>query len=216
MAHGKFITLEGGEGAGKSTQIALLADGLRAAGIDVVATREPGGAPGAEDIRGLLVRGDTNRWTPLAEALLHTAARVEHVDAIIRPTLASGTWIACDRFSDSTMAYQGDGLGLGRDRISALQSLTLGEFSPDLTLILDIDVETGLSRAKSRAMGHSGVDDRYERMGRDFHQRLRDSFLDIAKHEPDRCTVIDATQPVSILKVAIRKIITERFGVIFR
>ena len=216
MAHGKFITLEGGEGAGKSTQIALLADGLRTAGIDVAVTREPGGAPGAEDIRGLLVRGDTNRWTPLAEALLHTAARVEHVDAMIRPTLANGIWVACDRFSDSTMAYQGDGLGLGRDRIAALQLLALGEFSPDLTLILDIDVDTGLSRAKSRTTGQSGGEDRYERMGSDFHQRLRDSFLDIARHEPDRCTVIDATQSVSVVQVAIRKAITERFGVTFR
>ncbi len=215
MAHGKFITLEGGEGAGKSTQITLLADGLRAVSIDVAVTREPGGAPGAEDIRGLLVRGETNRWTPLAEALLHTAARVEHVETMIRPTLASGTWVACDRFSDSTMAYQGDGLGLGRNRIAALQTLALGEFSPDLTLILDIDVDTGLSRAKSRAAAQSGGEDRYERMGRDFHQRLRDSFLDIARHEPERCTVIDATQAVPTVQAAIRKAITERFGVTF-
>jgi dTMP kinase len=163
-----------------------------------------------------LVRGETNRWTPLAEALLHTAARVEHVDTMIRPTLASGTWVTCDRFSDSTMAYQGDGLGLGRNRIAALQKLALGEFSPDLTLILDIDVDTGLGRAKSRVAEQSGGEDRYERMGRDFHQRLRDSFLDVARHEPDRCTVIDATQAVPTVQAAIRKAITERFGVTFR
>ena len=165
MTLGKFITMEGGEGAGKSTQIANLAAALRAVGIVVVVTREPGGSRRAEEIRKLLVRGATDRWHPMTEALLHNAARMEHVEELVRPALARGEWVLCDRFTDSTVAYQGFGHGLGREVIEDLHSLVFGGFLPDLTLILDLDVELGLARATAAARG----EDRYERMGRDFH-----------------------------------------------
>ncbi|MBK1838030.1 dTMP kinase [Azospirillum sp. YIM B02556] len=189
---GRFITLEGGEGAGKSTQLRRLAEtlgaSLRARGVGLVTTREPGGSPGAEEIRGLLVTGETGRWSAVTEALLHTAARRDHLERTVWPALEAGTWVLCDRFFDSTMAYQGYGLGLGRELVETLQTAALGGFRPDLTLILDIDVETGLRRAVAR---HGG-EDRYERMDIGFHQRLRDGFLDIARREPERCAVVDA------------------------
>ncbi|SMH60132.1 dTMP kinase [Azospirillum agricola] len=188
VTKGRFITLEGGEGAGKSTQLRRLAEALNARGIDVLTTREPGGSPGAEEIRALLVSGETGRWGAVTEALLHTAARRDHLERTVWPALEAGRWVLCDRFFDSTMAYQGYGLGLGRDLIAGLQRTALGDFRPDLTLILDIAVETGLRRAASR---HGG-EDRYERMDIGFHQRLRDGFLDIARREPERCSVIDA------------------------
>jgi len=209
MTRGRFITLEGGEGAGKSTQIRLLADALSACGIDVVLTREPGGSQGAEEIRALLVSGETGRWGPITEALLHTAARRDHLERTVWPALDAGRWVICDRFFDSTMAYQGYGLGLGRDLIAALQATALGDFRPDLTLILDLPVETGLFRANARR----GGEDRYERMDLDFHRRLRDGFLDIAKREPTRCAVIDAAHPVESVQAAILDTVTRRLGV---
>lgn len=209
MTRGRFITLEGGEGAGKSTQIRLLADALSACGIDVVLTREPGGSQGAEEIRALLVSGETGRWGPVTEALLHTAARRDHLERTVWPALDAGRWVICDRFFDSTMAYQGYGLGLGRDLIGDLQSTALGDFRPDLTLILDLPVETGLARASARR----GGEDRYERMDVDFHRRLRDGFLDIARREPDRCAVIDAAHPVETVQASILDIVTRRLGV---
>ncbi len=209
MTRGRFITLEGGEGAGKTTQIRLLADALSACGIDVVLTREPGGSQGAEEIRALLVSGETGRWGPVTEALLHTAARRDHLERTVWPALDAGRWVICDRFFDSTMAYQGYGLGLGRDLIAALQATALGDFRPDLTLILDLPVETGLARANARR----GGEDRYERMDLDFHRRLRDGFLDIAGREPDRCAVIDAAHPVETVQARILDIVTRRLGV---
>lgn len=209
MTRGRFITLEGGEGAGKTTQIRLLADALSACGIDVVLTREPGGSQGAEEIRALLVSGETGRWGPVTEALLHTAARRDHLERTVWPALDVGRWVICDRFFDSTMAYQGYGLGLGRDLIAALQATALGNFRPDLTLILDLPVETGLARANARR----GGEDRYERMDLDFHHRLRDGFLDIAGREPDRCAVIDAAHPVETVQARILDIVTRRLGV---
>jgi dTMP kinase len=208
MTRGIFITLEGGEGSGKSTQIQLLARALSATGIVVTVTREPGGAPGAEQIRTLLVNGDTGRWDPLSEALLHYAARREHLRHTILPALAGGQWVLCDRFADSTMAYQGYGHGLGRDVIAALHAAVVGALAPDLTLILDLPVEAGLARAASR-----GGEDRYERMDRAFHQRLREGFLDIARHEPGRCAVIDAGVPAERVQSAIRATIRDRLGV---
>ena len=209
-AHGRgsFITLEGGEGAGKSTQMDRLADALRAAGRDVVATREPGGAPGAEEIRKILVNGKVDRWSPLSELLLFVAARREHVDRTIEPALSRGAWVMCDRFSDSTMAYQGYGRGL-IDECEVLQRMTLGAFRPDLTLILDLPVELGLERARAR----SGQAKRYEQMGLDFHRRVREGFLQIARREPARCRVIDARGTFEAVQAAMRLAVVERFGV---
>ncbi|CAO3445706.1 Thymidylate kinase (EC 2.7.4.9) [Azospirillum argentinense] len=209
MTRGRFITLEGGEGAGKTTQIRLLADALIGLGKRVVLTREPGGSPGAEEIRGLLVSGETGRWGPVTEALLHTAARRDHLERTVWPALEAGHWVICDRFFDSTMAYQGYGLGLGRDLVAALQATALGDFRPDLTLILDLPVEDGLARAVARR----GGEDRYERMDVAFHHRLRDGFLDIAAREPERCVVVDAGHPVETVQAAILDTVTRRLGV---
>jgi dTMP kinase len=186
---GKFITLEGGEGAGKSTQIARLADALRKAGLTVRTTREPGGSPAAETIRKLLVEGEPGRWRPLTEALLHFAARKEHLDTVVLPALASGEWVICDRFADSTMAYQGYGHQLGRGPVEALYRTVVGDFAPDLTLIFDIPVEAGLARTG----GRDHVENRYEQMDASFHERVRTGFLEIARTDPRRCVVIDAT-----------------------
>lgn len=191
MARGRFITLEGGEGAGKSTQVKRLAAKLEAKGYRVVVTREPGGAPGAEAIRELLVKGDTGRWTPRTEALLHFAAREEHLARTIRPALDRGDWVISDRFVDSTMAYQGVAQGLGAEFITRLRDLVVRDDMPALTLILDLPPELGLARAAGRT---NDGEDRYERMKLEFHQILRQAFLDIAKSEPGRCAVIDAAQ----------------------
>ncbi|MDX5367203.1 MAG: dTMP kinase [Alphaproteobacteria bacterium] len=210
MAHGRFITLEGGEGAGKSTQIRRLAAKLEARGHVVVMTREPGGAPGAETIRELLVKGDTGRWTARTEALLHFAAREEHLARTIRPALGRGGWVISDRFVDSTMAYQGVAQGLGPDFIGKLRALVVGDDMPALTLILDLAPEIGLSRAMGR--GTAG-EDRYERMKPEFHQTLRQAFLDIAKNEPDRCAIIDAAQSEDAVAADIWAILQARLTV---
>lgn len=157
-------------------------------GIAVVVSREPGGTPAAEDIRALLVEGAVRRWSPVSETLLHYAARREHLDRTILPALAAGQWVVCDRFADSTMAYQGCGLGLGREFVAGLHRLVVGDLRPDLTLVLDLPVEEGLARAGARA----GGEDRYERMDLGFHQRVRDGFLAIARDDPQRCLVVDA------------------------
>lgn len=210
MAPGKFITLEGGEGAGKSTQRDHLAERLREAGIDVIATREPGGAPGAELIRGLLVEGAPDKWEPITEALLHFAARTEHLAKTVRPALEKGSWVISDRFADSTMAYQGIALGLGRETVQRLYDLAVGDLKPDLTLILDLAVDEGLKRANGRGKDAPSLDDRYEKMGRAFHARLRDAFLEIAKAEPERCVVVDAAPSESTVQEAIWDAISGR------
>ncbi|HYC04785.1 MAG TPA: dTMP kinase [Azospirillaceae bacterium] len=205
---GRFITLEGGEGAGKSTQIRLLAEHLRARGIEVVTTREPGGSPGGEAIRALLVSGDTGRWRPLTEALLHNAARHEHLHAAILPPLERGAWVLCDRFADSTLAYQGWGHQLDLTPLKALHALAVGDMRPDLTLILDLPPEAGIARTR----GRGGAEDRYERMDLGFHERLRQGFLAIAAAEPERCAVIDATQTLEAVQAAIRDAVARRLG----
>jgi dTMP kinase len=210
---GKFITFEGGEGGGKSTQVKVLADALRVAGKTVITTREPGGAPAAEDIRDLLVSGAVERWTPMAEVLLNYAAREMHVAQTIRPALDRGDWVISDRFSDSTMAYQGYGGGVDPARIAAIHEATLGGFKPDLTLVLDLPTDEGLQRAGKRLIEHRSAEDRYERMERDFHHRLREGFLEIAKAEPARCRVIDATGDIDAVAAAVRAIVTETLGV---
>lgn len=204
---GRFITLEGGEGAGKSTQIRRLADRLGRAGRRVKATREPGGAPGAERIRGLLVAGDMT-WDPVAETLLHFAARREHVSRTVRPALEQGAWVLSDRFADSTRAYQGAGQGVPAALIEALYDMAIAPVRPDLTVILDLDPAVGLERAARRA----GADEaRYERMGLAFHQRLRAAFLEIAQRDPARCRVVPADGPAEVVADRIWQVVMARF-----
>jgi len=210
---GRFITFEGGEGGGKSTQLRLLAEALRGRGLEVVTTREPGGSPGAEDIRALLVNGTIDRWDPTTEALLHSAARRDHLVKTVWPALGRGAWVLCDRFADSTLAYQGYGHGIAPDSIEALTRLAVGDFTPDLTLILDLPVELGLARAGSRATAENHpAEDRYERMGSAFHQRLRLGFLTIAGAAPDRCVVIDAGRPLDAVRADILAAVDLRLG----
>ena len=206
---GCFVTFEGGEGSGKSTNLRILAEALEVMGHTVVTTREPGGSNGAELVRRLLVEGAADRWDEVTEALLHCAARRDHVTRLIRPALDRGDWVISDRFADSTMAYQGYGHGLGRKMIENLNRLTIGDLKPNLTLILDLPIETGLSRAGTRG----GNETRYERMDGGFHQRLRDGFLDIAARESDRCIVIDATQEIDTVQRAIQQAVADRLGV---
>ena len=208
MGDAKFITFEGGEGGGKSTQVKLLARSLENAGLSTVLTREPGGAPEAEEIRNLLVSGAVDRWQPMSEVFLHYAARIEHVTRTVKPALARGNWVISDRFADSTMAYQGYGHDLNRDDLKRLYRLALGDFRPDLTLILDLTVDTGLERAGRRG----DTEDRYERMGNGFHQRLRDGFLEIAKAEPTRCRVIDASDSIDGVHDQIITQVNSHFG----
>lgn len=186
---GRFISLEGGEGTGKSTQARRLAAALQQRGIAVVTTREPGGAPGAEEIRKLMVTGEPSRWDVMTETLLAYAARADHVARTIGPALVADKWVICDRFSDSTFAYQGVGRGLDRETIRRIDSAVLDDFKPDLTLVLDMDVATGLARAQARG----AAENRFEKFGREFHERLRQAFLDIARRNPERCRVIDAS-----------------------
>ncbi len=207
---GRFITLEGGEGAGKTTQVECLAQSLRNAGIDVLTTREPGGSPGAEEIRALLVTGPAQRWDPLTEALLHVAARRDHVERTIRPALAAGSWVISDRFADSTIAYQGYGLGVDRTLLDRLHALAIGDLRPDLTIVLDLPAKKGLERAGRRG---EKEETRYEGMDLAFHQRLREGFLALARGEPRRCAVVDADRPVEVVAADIRAIVARRLGV---
>src|SRR5258706_4395195 len=183
---GKFISFEGGEGAGKSTQARVLRDGLESPGRSVLLTREPGGSPGAEEIRKLLVEGEPERWTPLAETLLFLSARADHVARVIEPALTGGTWMISDRFADSTLVYQGIARGLGIEAVRRLQHAALGDFAPDLTILLDIDPRAGLARASRRGE----AENRFERFDDGFHARLRAGFLKIAAAEPARCAII--------------------------
>jgi dTMP kinase len=205
---GRFITLEGGEGSGKSTQARRLAAALKEKGIDVLTTREPGGSPGAEEIRALLVNGAPGRWDALTETLLLYAARADHVGRVIGPALLAGKWVVSDRFVDSTFVYQGAGRGLARETIRRIDSLVLDDFKPDFTLVLDLDVETGLGRAKGR--GHAET--RFENFDRDFHERLRQAFIEIAKRHPDRCALIDANGSETDVAAAIWAQVSRRFG----
>jgi len=194
---GLFITLEGGEGAGKSTQSRRLKSALEQMGRDVVLTREPGGTPEAEKIRDLLVQRDGGNWTPMAECLLFFAARQMHVETLIKPSLEDGKIVICDRFTDSTIAYQGYGHGFDLPTIRGVEQLSLGNFKPDLTFILDLPVTDGLSRSlkqKDVSQGKENTEDRFEKLKQDFHEKLRQGFLTIAVNEPERCVVVDATQ----------------------
>jgi dTMP kinase len=190
---GTFITFEGGEGAGKSTQIKRLAEHFQNSGRDVVVTREPGGTATAEDIRNLLVNGEPGKFSAEAEALLNSAARDAHLRDVIRPALAQNKTVLCDRFMDSTRAYQGYAGGCAMELIDALERHVVGRDRPNLTFIFDLDPASGLQRARSRG---AGIEDRYERKGLAFHEKLRAGFLEIARNEPSRCILIDASQSV--------------------
>ncbi len=199
MIAGKFITLEGGEGTGKSTLARGLEEGLQAHGHDVVLTREPGGAPGADAIRKLLVEGDAGRWSPLEEALLFATARLNHLTHTIRPALARGAWVLCDRYYDSTRAYQVAAGGLKADVLDTLNAL-IDAPAPHLTLVLDLDPAAGLGRSRGQHLG----EDRFEKKDTSFHARVREEFLAIAKREPDRCVVLDASQSAeAVLRQAL-------------
>ena len=189
---GRFISFEGGEGAGKSTQLRLLADRLRAEGVEVVITREPGGTEGADAIRELILTGDADRWGVRAEALLMNAARADHVERLIRPSLARGAWVITDRYADSTLVYQGVGGGLSEDELRALHRVATGDLWPDLTLILDIPESEGLARAIARP----GQELRFESKGAAFHAAVRAGYRARAAAEPARCKLIEATGSV--------------------
>jgi dTMP kinase len=191
---GKFITFEGGEGAGKSTQIRLLAERLRALGKEVVVTREPGGTPTAEAIRALLLSGRAAELGTEGEAVLFAAARTDHVAHIIRPALRSGRWVLCDRFFDSTRVYQGGSAGVSDGMLDALERAAVGETRPDLTIILDVPASVGLGRAARRMAATGTVADRFERDDLTIHEARRQAFLAIAAAEPERCVVVDATR----------------------
>jgi dTMP kinase len=205
---GRFITFEGGEGVGKSTQARLLAERLRERGHDVVVTREPGGSPGAEDIRNLLVQGTPGRWDALVEALMMFAARADHVARTIRPALERGAIVICDRFTDSTYVYQGAGRGLPRETIRRMESIAVPDVKPDLTIILDLPAEDGLKRTQARRHGET----RFEQFDLDFHQRLRDAFRDIARHNPARCVLIDSSGPLEDVSAKIWRIVEGRLS----
>ena len=211
MSQGLFITFEGGEGTGKSTQIARLAARLKAAGRAVTMTREPGGTDSAEAIRGLLVTGETDSLSPTAEALLNYAARDDHLRRVIRPALKAGHVVLCDRFMDSTRAYQGYAGDCPLSLIDALERDVVGRTRPALTLVFDLPHEAGLARAGARGNGAEGVaEDRFERKGAAFHERLREAFLRIAREEPERCVVIDASGTVDEVEAAVWRAVRSR------
>ena len=209
MTRGRFITFEGGEGAGKSTQARMLADALADLGVAVLRTREPGGAPGAEVLRDLLLSGAV-AWSAPAEALLHFAARAEHVEQSIRPALAAGIWVVCDRFADSTMAYQGYGQGADRSMIATLTSL-IG-LVPDVTIVLDVSDAVALGRLKSRG----GASDRYERLDAAFHARVNEGFRAIAGAAPERCVVVPADDSEAGVHAAVMRAVWERLPPVVR
>jgi len=209
QTQGKFITFEGGEGSGKSTQVERLTSWLNTKGIAATTTREPGGSSSAEAIRSLLVEGAIDRWQPISEVLLHNAARAEHISNLVSPALGRGDWVISDRYADSTMAYQGYAHGFDQKVIQRIHNEVVGDVLPDLTLILDIPVPTGLDRAGQR----QDNEDRYERMGLDFHERVRHGFLEIAKQNPTRCVVVDAQQTVDKVSDAIIATVAGRLDV---
>lgn len=199
MTQGRFITFEGGEGTGKSTQVARLVERLRARELEVVQTREPGGSAGAEDIRKIALNGDAGRWSAMTETLLMFAARSDHLERTIRPALEAGRWVVCDRFADSSRAYQGVGGGTPAAFIEALDAAIVGATQPDLTLVFDLPVSIGLERAFGRGL----FETRFESKGLEFHERLRRGFLDIAAGHLERCIVIDANGDVDAVEARV-------------
>jgi len=211
---GRFITFEGGEGCGKSTQLKLLQEYLQSIGIDTITTKEPGGTDIGLDLRRILVTGDKDKMDAIAEALLYYADRRIHLIKKIWPSLAKGQWVLSDRFADSTVAYQYYGYDKKVDKsvLDDLYNLTVGSFKPDLTIILDIDVEVGLSRSFAKANGMTEKETRHESRGNVFHNNMRKGFLEIAADNPDRCVVINADKSITDLHKDIVNIVNERFG----
>jgi dTMP kinase len=208
---GRFITFEGGEGVGKSTQVRLLAERLEKQGLKTMVTREPGGSPQAEAIRKLLLSGAAAQFGPAGEAILFSAARIDHIDRKIAPALAAGQWVVCDRFADSTRAYQGVAGQIDPALIASLERVAVGEHHPDLTLMLDMPVERSLARAAERRSADAAPD-RFEGENRDFHETLRRAFLAIAAGEKDRCVVVDADRPSGDIAHEIWREVRERFS----
>lgn len=208
--HGRFISFEGGEGAGKSTQARLLAERLRALGHEVLLTREPGGSPGAEAIRHVLLSGAAKPLGPMTEAILFAAARTDHVAATIRPALARGAWVITDRFADSTRVYQGVLGNVGAQLIRKLERVAVGPTRPDLTLVIDLPAEEGLARAAARS---GGATDRFEGEGLAFHRTLREAFRDLVEAEPERCVLVDGSGDVAAVARAIWEAVSSRLGV---
>ena len=206
---GRFITFEGGEGSGKSTQVKILAERLNAAKLRAIITREPGGSPGAEIIRHLLLSGMGKLLGPDAETLLFAAARDDHVRTVIKPALNQGIWVLCDRFSDSTRAYQGRLGKVSPDVLNAMARVTIGDLKPDLTVILDVPVEVGMQRAAARR--GTGVPDRFEAEDLKFHQDLRDAYRQIAATEPQRCVLIDANADANAVAAKVWAALRDRF-----
>ena len=206
MFKGKFITIEGCEGTGKSTQIKLLEKKLKRR-IKIKATREPGGSFGAEDIRKLIFKSKKQNWSPITEALLHISARSDHLEKLIKPNLQKGSWVICDRFRDSTIAYQGYGNGLKLDVLEIMQDSIFNKFHADLTIILDMDAKKFLNRVKKRK---SGIQ-KYEKMNINFHKKIRNGFLEIAKKNKKRCFVLNAEEDSIIINKKILQIINKRF-----
>lgn len=207
-AHPPFITFEGGEGSGKSTQIDLLYRKLLQRGVDVISCREPGGTKGAEEIRALLLKGDEDRWGPVTEALLMSASRADLVQKRILPYLGKGGWVLCDRFTDSTIAYQGYGHELGYDPIVHLNQFTVGSLEPTLTFIFQLDPHVGLERTALRV----GGEDRYERFDFTFHQKVAKGYAEILRKNPKRCVAINALEDIEVIAERIFEIICQRFG----
>jgi dTMP kinase len=205
----RFITLEGGEGAGKSTQVKLLAQAFAAAGVETLVTREPGGSPGGEAIRGLVVSGAVDAWHPATESLLFMTARYDHLQAKIKPALTDGKWVLCDRFYDSTYIYQGVAKGVGTAWLDQLYTLLFGNDGPSLTLLLDLPAEVGLSRADKRG---NVAESRFEQMGIAYHTKLREGFLGLAKAHPARIATIDASADAASVHAAIIAVVNARFG----
>ncbi|MDP3898636.1 MAG: dTMP kinase [Mesorhizobium sp.] len=201
MTRGLFVTFEGGEGAGKSTQISRLAESLRGDGHDVLLTREPGGSPGAEAVRHVLLSGAAESFGPAMEAILFAAARSDHVEQVIRPAVARGAIVLCDRFLDSSRVYQGITGNLDPAFMRALERVAINGMMPDLTIVLDIDPKEGLRRASARR--GEGVADRFEKETLAIHRKRREAYLDIARREPGRCVVVDAAQAPDEVAAAI-------------
>jgi dTMP kinase len=208
---GHFITFEGGEGVGKSTQLSRLADHLRACGFEVVATREPGGTPKAEILREILLSGRVAPLGPLAEAAVFAAARMDHVERLIAPALARGAWVLCDRFTDSTRAYQGARGGVDPRSIALLERAAVARLAPDLTIIIDLKPGEGLARAALRREAAGERADRFEAEDEGFHEDLRRAFLDIAERDPNRCCVVNGALPAEEVARAIRQLVDARF-----